>query len=203
MLEQAVSKASANLCIGEAQRVDNVGIVVPTSLNGEVAALIENGQWVAKGLKWQVEGRAGQSDAFHLGHVDGRHLRQHVNESTGGAALKPVAVHLVVVERLEQAEGVVYVGLALAEVVAVVVGLQLGQHRVVALPLASGHQLDVGPQSGDKFLLRDAADGLIDRHHRDIVQVVELREDAHLREFRDASDEDELQVAVLALQRHE
>ena len=49
-------------------------------------------------------------------------------------------------------------------------------------------------------MLRDAADAGILRQHGDVVEVVELREDAELREFGDACDEDKAKILIQLLQ---
>ena len=81
--------------------------------------------------------------------------------------------------------------------------LQPCEHLLVVGAIALGHQLDVGAHLCGQLLLTDAAETFVCRLHGDVVQVVELAEHAHLREFRDARDEHELQMVVEALQRGE
>ena len=52
-----------------------------------------------------------------------------------------------------------------------------------------------------KFLLCDTTDSLVCGRHRDILQLVKGTENAHLREFRYAGDEQEFQVRVALFQR--
>ena len=104
-----------------------------------VIAMVEHRQGVLVTVELHVEVLGHARRAFHLGHVDGRHLRKHIDEGTCGAVLEPITAHITVIERLEQAERVVHVGYTLAEVVTVVVLLQIARHVFVGQSLLVGH----------------------------------------------------------------
>ena len=73
--------------------------------------------------------------------------------------------------------------------VAIVLAPQ-GRHRLLtALPQPAGQQVDVIGHLREQLLLRDAADAYIGSVHTDVGDVVQLREDAELRELRDARQE--------------
>ncbi len=66
----------------------------------------------------------------------------------------------------------------------------------------SSQTLDVGPQRGAQFLFGKAADGGKGLFKRDVRQIVDSREDAQLREFRNACDEAELDILLVGFERH-
>ena len=105
--------------------------------------------------------------------------------------LEPVGAKLPCVKALYQAERVVDVLGLVAEVITVVVVLELQQRIVVGDSLFVGeitHRLFHVPfQLG----LRDAADGRVPWHHRDVLEVVQLAEYAELGELVYPRDEHE------------
>ena len=117
---------------------------------------------------------------LYLCDIHGRHLRQHVDEGAAGASVEPVVAHPLLLEGVHQAERVVHVGLPVAEVIAVVHALQLFYLLVVAQAVGLAKALNVGAHLRGQLILGDAAKGIVGRHHRDVLQVVQLTEDAHL-----------------------
>ena len=87
----------------------------------------------------------------------------------------------------------------MAEVVAVVVVLKQLQRVVVGDTLTVGEITNRLLHIFFQFGLRDAADGGVPRHHRDVLEVVQLTEYAELGELVYPCDEHEPQVRVKAL----
>ena len=78
--------------------------------------------------------------------------------------------------------------------IAVIESRQLSQAFLIRHAKGFAQCLNIRFHLRNKFRLADAADGRILVEHADIVEVVELAEDAELRKLSDARDETELQV---------
>ena len=117
---ETVGKAHAYLAVGEAQRVHIQRTNALAVFNGQVSALVEEGNGFVETLQWQVESSGWQADAIDMLHVDGRHLCRHVDECTRRAAVEPVVTDFLSLEYIDQTERVVDVGLSSAEMVTVV-----------------------------------------------------------------------------------
>ena len=62
-------------------------------------------------------------------------------------------------------------------------------------------QSNVWSQCCRQFRLRDATDGRELRQHRNIIEIIDGRENAQLREFRNARDEAETDHRLTGFQR--
>ena len=123
-------------------------------------------------------------------------LPNHLDQEGGRAGGEPVVANLLRVHGIEQAEGIVNTGRIGGEVIAVVLPLQLLQYIVLRNVLALCQSTDALLEVILQFLLRDAAQRGVLGQHGDVVEVVELGEDAQLRKLADARDEHEAEVRV-------
>ena len=121
-------------------------------------------------------------------------MRQQADEVFRSAAPEPVIVDSEVEERVEETERVVNVIHGRAEMVSVILPLEYGQHLIHVRSVCVGHVRDGLREVLLKFLLRDAAQGLVLPAHADVVGLVETAEDTYLRELGHACEEHELQV---------
>ena len=83
-----------------------------------------------------------------------------------------------------------------SEMVTVVIVLEFLHGLFAAYAHPSGQNVQVLVHLGGHFLFRDAADGGVFRQHADVFNVVQLAEDAQLRELGNARQEHEAQVRV-------
>ena len=85
--------------------------------------------------------------------------------------------------------------------ITVVVLTQLFQAFVVCKAKSTTKGLYVGMHHRGEFRKAYAADGGVLVEHADVLQIVQFAEDAELREFGDAGNENKLQVRVELLER--
>ena len=168
--------------------------------DGNVATLVKHGQRIAVTVEGDVKNFGGAGHAIDVGQLDRWHLRQHVDDGTRRRAAEPIVGNFPLVECVKQAEGIVDVGHVLAEMIAIVHSLQFYECLVATFTQLLRQPFDIRVQLSGEFFLGDAAECLVVGGHRDVVEVVERAEDAHLRELGDAGDEDELQVVVEGLE---
>ena len=107
------------------------------------------------------------------------------------------------IKSVNDTKRIIDVGQCFTKMIAVIHLFQFSKHIVVFLSCFFGHLLYVKSQLCGEFFFTDATDAVVFICHRDVVQLVELAENTHLRELRDARDEDELQVVVHLLERAE
>ena len=194
-----VEEAILHFVVGEAEGVHFEAVVVV--LYRQIPALVDHRHGVVYVGAVVLQGGVAHLDAVHQPQVEVG-LLQHLGQEGGGAAGEPVVVEGALLQGVEHAEGVVHRGevLACGEAVAVVLaGHQLHYlvgGEVVFLP----HRFHFGLEGGDDFLLRQSAQGVVIQREADVLQLVQVTEDAHLGELRDPGDEDELQPRVGILQ---
>ena len=192
--KQEAGEALLHLLVGKAETVLPELRVV--ALDGEVAALVDDGDGVAREGVDAVEhvgrghllGEVGQDVVVAL---------QEPDEIGGRARLEPVAAEFQLAEGVEQAEGVVDADAVLAEVVAVVLIPEPGERLLLRQPLPVGQLADGGLEIGVYLLLRDAAESLVAFVHREVEEVVEVGENAYLPELRHPCEQGEADVLVL------
>ncbi len=85
--------------------------------------------------------------------------------------------------------------------VTIIVIRQFIQTFIVCLVESLSQSFHVGLHRSDQLRLANAANGRIAIEHTDIINIVQFAEDAELREFGDAGDENELQIRVELLER--
>ena len=112
------------------------------------------------------------------------------------AGLEPIAAHLLLVQRIEQAERIVNAFGVGGEMITVVIGLQPGAHRVVLHSLRRGKRTDTRPEISVKLRFGNAAKIEEPFIHRDVFQVVQVAEYTHFAELGNAGEQGKLNVAV-------
>ena len=85
--------------------------------------------------------------------------------------------------------------------IAVVIGLQLLQSILLGGPHPFCQPCGIGVHLHAHLFFRNAAHGGIFRHHTDILNVIQLTEDAKLGKFGDACQEHITQILAAPLQR--
>ena len=169
-------------------------------LNGDVTALIEQRQDGLHVLRRLVKVGSPHLTAIDLCDV-GVEVLEHVDQKCWCTRGEPVMVEFAVVHRREQAEGIQNALAVLREMIAVVMIEELVNDLLMAVVVFLCQHTDSLLEVVFQLLYCYAAHSRILRQHRDVVQVIELREDAELRELRDACDEDETEVGIEILQR--
>ena len=106
----------------------------------------------------------------------------------------------MVCQRVQQAEGVIDVLRLCREVIAVVAVLYPEEHLLGRVFIGLCHPFDVMLKHGLDFSLCESADGGELLQHGDVLQIVDGREDAELREFCDTRDEAELDHGLTCFQ---
>ena len=95
------------------------------------------------------------------------------DEERRSAALEPVVGDFSLVEALQQAERIVYIGGLLGKTVAVILQLQLGMHLLGGTFVHFSKHRNVGGHVGCKLFFRNAADGRILGIHRNISEIID------------------------------
>ncbi len=121
------------------------------------------------------------------------------DKESRGAGLEPVHAESVSFECVEQAERIIDTCSAFAEMITVVHRLEFGVAFLPAHPAGFGQLRHAPVKIFFQFLLRHAADVRKTKIHRDVVEVVESAEDAHLPEFGDSREEGETDELILSL----
>ena len=116
---------------------------------------------------------------------------EHLYQERRRAGGEPELAVPSVIQAAQQAERVVYVLALRAEMVPVIHLLQMLQSLFVCLPVLLRQGLDVRPQLLLDLPLRNPADGTEAVLHADVLQAVQLAEDAHLAELAYPRDEHE------------
>ena len=169
-----------------------------TILYGDVTALIEQrgdvGHPFGGGIKIFHH-------RFTAAYFLGRDMvfPEHLYQVGRRAAAEPVGIQPSYAEGIQQTEGIVDVGRWPREVIAVVVVLQLLQRLFAAQFQAGSQHIQVLVHLRFHLFLSDATDGGIFGQHTDVLDVVQLAEDAQLRELGDTRQEHEAQIGVASL----
>ena len=121
---------------------------------------------------------------------------EEFDEICRSPCLEPVAAVSFSAECVEEAEWVVYPRGVRAEVVSVIVLLQLRAGLFVGLPVVQCEGPDVLVEVPEELGFAHAADVGIILPHGDVHKVVEVAEDADLAELGDPREECEADVSV-------
>ena len=138
-------------------------------------------------------------DTFQFPEVIIIGLQQLYQESRR-TRLEPIVRELFFLERIQQTEGIVHAHTVLTEMITVILPFQrmadLLRHHAI------GHceGLNAFPEIGMQFIFRNAANGRIFPIHGDILQVVQIAENADMTETAHSCKEREADVRVLRLQ---
>ena len=175
--QKALHQSYTYLPVGNVEGV-KVGCPVIV-LDGDIAALIEQGSNGFHALRGGIEGRGHD---LNTGEVGGGsvELPHHLYKEGRRAALEPVTPEGSVLKGIEEAEGIEDVGRGPCEVIAVILTPEGGECLLTCCALLCGHSVEVAGH------LRE------DLVHADVLQVVQFAEDAELGKLRDAREEDEL-----------
>ena len=126
---------------------------------------------------------------------------QLLDEIGGRSAFKPIAPKHFVLQRVEQTEGIEDVGRRRSEMVTVVLAFEQSKYFFSAFLFLFSKFVQIVCHLRADFLFADAADGCKRWQHGDVLQIVQLAEDAKLRELGDAREENKMQMGVAVLQR--
>jgi hypothetical protein len=118
------------------------------------------------------------------------HNGDHVKAGVKAYA-EPVIIHFLLGEAIQQAVRIEDIRRWPSEVITIIMVFQLLDGLLPAQFQMLGKSIDIIAHLGQQFLLGDAADAGVWLVHTDIRDVIELAEDAELRELRDARQEDE------------
>ena len=125
---------------------------------------------------------------------------QQLHQVSRRARLEPVIAELPVLEGIQQAERIINARSFRREVITVVILLQSRQRRLIFQAQSVGQRLDILFQLTADLHVRHATDIGVGVEHRNVLQVVEIAEDAHLPELRHARQQGETDAAVHRLQ---
>ena len=107
-------------------------------------------------------------------------MTEQTNEIRWCATLEPIAVGDLATEGIQQAEGVVDVSHAFAEMVTIIHQLQYFDYLFISDGFCLCQFVDRIVKHRQQFFLGDAAQRVILRHHADVVRLVEPTEHTHL-----------------------
>lgn len=199
MGKQTTKQPHPYLLVGKCQLVELAHLVV--ALYGDVATLVEQGDnrghRLRGGIKILLVG------IHRLAKVGGQELifSHHVYEVSGRTRTEPVSVRPAVGKAVEQAERVVHVRRRPAEMVTIVVFPQLGDSLLPAQLQFHGQFVYVIAHLRQELLIGDATHASVWLIHAHVLDVVQLAENAQLRELGDACQEHEAQHWLTILQR--
>ena len=125
---------------------------------------------------------------------------EHLYQIGRGTRSKPVAVYLPLVEGLQEAEGIEYIGRRPREMIAIVLTLEHVERLLPRPAVGISQHLQIILHPAHDLLFRNTAYPTELLIHTDVGQVIQLTEDTELRELRDARQEDKLQIGVTILQ---
>ena len=187
--QKALHQSYTYLPVGNVEGV-KVGCPVIV-LDGDIAALIEQGSDGFHALRGGIEGRGHD---LNTGEVGGGsvELPHHLYKEGRRAALEPVTPEGSVLKGIEEAEGVEDVGRGPCEVIAVILTPEGGECLLTCRALLCSHSVEVAGHLREDLVHRDAAHPCKLLVHADVLQVVQFAEDAELGKLRDAREEDEL-----------
>lgn len=123
-------------------------------------------------------------------------LLKGLDKVSGCARSIPIRCNFLRVQSLHQTERVKHILRMFAEMIAVVVTSQRFQARLIAHAKRLTERLHIGLHRRSKLRKAYAAERRILVEHADVLEVVQLTEDAELRKLGNASDEHKLQVRV-------
>ena len=190
-----VEETIFHLLVGEPQRVHPEALVVV--LNRQISALINHGYRIVYIRAVIAQRSLIHLNTLHLPQVE-IGLLQHLHQEGGRAAGKPVITIRTLLQGTQHTEGIVHGGefLVFGEPVSVILASQPIHH----LPAGriTFHCQSFQFRREGSFYLRTghAAKGVIVEVETDIVQLVQITENTHLRELGHSGDEDELQPGV-------
>ena len=182
-LQQAAVECGAHLQVGVLEGDVHLPGAFSDMVNGEVAGL-KHQRFNRDGV--HVKGRQQGFAGHHVTQIRGELLAllQQFDQKGGRAGLKPIGLDAPLVKQLQQPKRVVD---RLAQpVVAVVPVADL--RPVKAGQLRGKHRINIG--------IGVAADGAVAHIQRDVLEVVQAREQADFAELGDAGQKDELEVFV-------
>ena len=165
------------------------------ALYGDVAALIEQWQDGLHVLRRLVKVYCQSLTAVNLCDI-GVEVLELVDQKRRRARGEPIVVEITVGHSREQAEWIINTRPLACEMISVIGPLQLCQDFFGSHVVFFAQRLYAFLEVVDEFLLRDATNCGILRQHGYVVQIVELRENAELRELSDTGDEDKSEIRV-------
>ena len=122
--------------------------------------------------------------------VDGR-LPDHLHQERRRPRLEPPVLEFACVEALADGDGIEHVRAVPVEAVSVVPMHEPGERLVARRPERRGEGVEVLGEVREDLLVRVAEQGRRTGVHREVGEIVQVREDRDLGELRDACHEDE------------
>ena len=170
--------------------------IVP--LNSQVTALIQNGHRIGV-HRINTSQRVGRSHFFGQTVQVVTAVLQQFDQESGCTGFEPVASEAHFGKRIEQAEGVVDVFTLLCKVIAVVHLFEFSLGFLFGQFVLFSQFDDVLLEVSEQFFFRNAAQTGKSFVDRDVHQVVQVAEHAHLAELGYSGQQGKLDVAVATL----
>ena len=189
-----------DLTVGIGQTIDLEITVI--ALNGKITALVEHRDGTRYLFRRRIKLLVGSLNTFQSAHIEVC-MAQNIYQESRRARGEPIVLVFFGIESIEQTERVVNIRTSLAEMITVVLPLQMQAGLFVSFTVGFGHLPDVGFQLCQQFLLGDAAEGTEVIAHTDILQIVQFAEDAQLAELADTRDKKETEILTQPLERTE
>ena len=189
MRQETTIQPHPNLLVRQCQQVQFCRLVI--SLDGDISTLIEQrydgGHRFCGGIKVLLAHLYGLAKVCRQKII----LSHHIDEIGRSARAEPVIIHSAIGKAIEQTVRIEDIRRWPSEVITIIMVFQLLDGFLPTQFQLLGKSVDVIAHLGQHFLLGDTADAGVRLVHTHILDIVQLAEDAQLRELRDARQEDE------------
>ena len=196
--QQETQETQLHLLVGKSETVA-VKILVE-SLNRQITSLIQQSHRFCE--KRVLAGKVGGRNVTFRKMLNLiLPVFQQFDQKRRGASGEPVVLQLAAAQRIQHAERIIDILRHIRrEMVAVVHGLQLSHHRIFVHLLLFREFLNERGKRLSDFLFGETADVGVGVVERDVLQVVQVAEDADVRELGHAGEEGEADVLVAGLE---